>query len=121
MVVDMSLNRTAIQKHVLAAAGSKFDAATLTKPGGTGDPTIPGSTGGAADPITCLALETNWTQGDYARWTITASDAKILVIAASLASTPEIGDTLEVLGVTRTVQNLMKDPAGALWTMQARL
>lgn len=101
--------------------------ATLTRAGiTTGDAWNP--TAGATTAYPCKAINDEWGSFDRANGLVASSDRKVLILATSLAVTPQAGDQITIQGVTLTVVSdgegrpaVSTDPASAVWTLRCRV
>jgi hypothetical protein len=109
-----------------ALAGVFFDATLYrdTAAAGTNDWT-PGAVTTTSYP--CKALADAWSAYQIAGGMVAASDAKVLILAASISIEPQAGDRVTVRGETYTLVSdggsrpaVMGDPAKALWECRGR-
>jgi hypothetical protein len=69
----------------------------------------------------CMGFEDTWSAYYIANSLVTANDLKIAIVANTLDTTPQPGDTITSRGVVYTVGDYIKtDPARAIWEIQAR-
>ena len=72
-------------------------------------------------PHACRGWRDQFTQDTVDGTLIRATDARVMIIAGSLAIEPTTSDRVTVNGVTYTViVGVKRDPAGATWELQAR-
>ena len=93
--------------------------------------TLRRTTQGAYDPITdtyatvttdygCSGYVDAYSRDYEAKNLALPSDRKVVILATSLAVTPDLADHLVIDGEVFTVHHITRDPAAATWTLQAR-
>lgn len=119
--LDGSLART-IGK---AMSGLFLDAVLERDTPGTGPAWDPGMPATASYP--CKAINEDWGAFTRRGGLVSASDRKVLVLATSLAVSPQSADRITIQGVTLTVVGesdgapaVSTDPATAVWTLRCR-
>lgn len=73
---------------------------------------------------TCKAIYENYSKYMLANNLVQANDRKIMILATSLVTTPEIGDRIILDSLTFVIPPGGKidiDPAGAVWNVQGRI
>ena len=117
----------ALAKVVANAIGEVFLDATLTRDQEmlTTEPWGAGLT--AQQSWTCKAIHEEWGASYRAAGLISAGDRKVLVLAATLCTTPAPGDRITIRSETFTVVSdksgqpaVSSDPALAVWVLRAR-
>lgn len=76
-----------------------------------------------ADPVDFRGFWDSWTEEDYGRYSIQASDKKLTIIGDSLpgGQLPKYRDQVTLAGETKMVQKIVDmDPAKATITVQCR-
>jgi hypothetical protein len=109
------------------ALGDDFRDASLARSGvGAGDAWNPAS--GTTQSWTCKAIFDEWGSFDRAQGLVSASDRKVLILAISLATTPQVGDQIAIDGTALTVVSdgegqpgVSTDPAKAVWVLRCRV
>lgn len=88
---------------------------------GTPDPNEPWNPG---TPTTtnyeCRGWADHYEAAELVNTTILATDVKVMIVAGTLAVEPQPTDTMTVGGKGYTIIAVSTDPAGAMWTVQAR-
>lgn len=109
------------------AAGSFFLNATLTRSNvAVGGSAFEPAVSTSETTYTCKAIEDKWSAGVYGSGLVNSTDIRILVLAASLATTPVVGDRITIRGVTLTIlpsesdklASIQTDPARATWSLR---
>ena len=88
-------------------------------PGVGGDPFDPPPPSVTTYP--CRALIEGYSDYFKKNGLVDAKDRKVLVLATSLAVTPEPGDRITVQNITFTAITIGTDPATAVWEIQGRM
>ena len=109
------------------ALSDTFRDAVLTRLGApTGAAYDP--TPGAPTTYTCKAIHDTWSAYYRASGLVEANDQRILVLATTLATTPQLGDTIALEGMTLRVVSdgggqpgVSSDPAFAVWVLRCRI
>lgn len=118
----------AIAGKIGKAFGPIFYDATLSRDSFTPDPAEPGEPGTTTiTTYPCKAIHEEWGTRYLAGGLVRASDRKVLVLAATLATEPKPGDRITLRGETLTVvpgdtsgqPAVSTDPAKATWTLRA--
>lgn len=108
--------------QVTSALSAVFLDATLTRVTTTGsDPTQPGTPNPTTTAYACKAIEDTYSIIERAGGNVQEGDVKVLVLAQTLATVPQLTDTITTGGVERRIISFTRDPAGATWEIQARL
>lgn len=109
------------------ALGGDFRDAVLTRAGTPTGPTYD-PTPGAPTPYACRAIHDTWSAYYRASGLVQANDQRVLVLATTLATTPKLGDTIALEGMTLRVVSdgggqpgVSTDPAGAVWVLRCRI
>lgn len=71
--------------------------------------------------FTCKAIYETYSTYARANNLVQVNDRKVLVLAASLSTTPVIGDRMIIDGITFDVMDVVTDPANAVWEIQGRV
>ena len=109
-----------------AAGDVLFKDAKLTRAGkGTGPAWEPGQ--GASQSWFCKGLVSEWGSFSKAGGLVAGEDRKVVILAATLPTTPKVGDRITIEGVGYTVSSdggsspaVQSDPANATWTCRAK-
>lgn len=117
-----SLLSGALAAAVYSGLKSLFLDATIERDVLSSSPDFDPSDPPPASQVTfsCKAIKDNYSAFDLQNKDIIAGDAKILILANSLAATPQPNDRVTVQGQTFAVINSKIDPANALWECQGR-
>lgn len=109
------------------ALGGDFRDAVLTRAGAPTGPTYD-PTPGAPVIYACKALHDTWSAYYRVNGLVQASDQRVLVLATTLATTPQLGDTIAFEGMTLRVVSdgggqpgVSSDPAFAVWVLRCRI
>lgn len=109
------------------ALGGDFRDAVLTRIGAPTGP-IYDPTPGAPTDYSCKAIHDTWSAYYRASGLVQASDQRVLVLATTLATTPQLGDVVALEGATLRVVSdgggqpgVSTDPAGAVWVLRCRI
>jgi len=98
-----------------------FYDATLTRAGAPTGPDY-NPTPGTVLSFTCKALIEGYSDYFKAGGLVTGKDREVMILAGSLATTPAMGDSVTVQGVTFTLSDMIEvDPARALWTCKGAM
>lgn len=107
---------------VAAALDGLMSAATIIKQAAR----VPDGRGGATradgDEVPCRAIVTEFSTFAKlaAAGVITERDRQAIIMAASLAGSPAVGDSLVIGGERLEVMDVSRDPAAATWTLRVR-
>lgn len=101
--------------------------ATLERAGASTGPSYD-PTPGASQIWSCKAIEDNWSAFVRQGGLVQASDRKLLILAATLKTQPQEGDTITVRGIPFTIvadgegqPAVTSDPALATWECRCRV
>lgn len=86
---------------------------TITDPA---DPPAPTPT-----PYDCKAIVETYAERFRLDGTVHENDRKVLILANSLSVTPKAGDRVSIRSITFTIQEVMTDPAIAVWECRGRM
>lgn len=116
----MSILEGELAAEIADAMADVFIPATVTRmlPGG-GPPWDPGPP--IADPHTCRGIVDDYDVSlRDGTGIIEVTDRKVVILATSLAITPEPGNTVTIRGETGTIVHVGADPALATYECQTR-
>lgn len=82
------------------------------------EPWNPGTT--TTTDYACRGWADRYEAAELANTTILATDTKVMIVAGTLAVDPQPQDIVTVGGKGYTIIAVSTDPAGAMWTVQAR-
>ena len=71
-------------------------------------------------PYDCQGWRDEYQQSEIDGTVIQQGDARVYVVASTLAITPTTADKVTIGGKTYVIQSIGLDPAGACWVLQAR-
>lgn len=108
----------ALAKALKQAKLSK--AATLTRLAAGTRTTAAGGTHPTSIDYACRGFVDDYAAGLVDGTLITAQDRRVMLVARSLAVAPIVGDRITIESATYAVQRVTRDPATAMWTLQAR-
>jgi hypothetical protein len=91
---------------------------TRTTAGSGGDPWNPPT--GTTTTYQCSGFTDSYRDAERVGTLIEATDRKVIVIGATLLTTPEVSDTVNIQGEPLNVMSVLTDPARALWELQCR-
>ncbi|MCT8999121.1 hypothetical protein [Chelativorans intermedius] len=71
-------------------------------------------------PYDCRGWRDDYSLDERDGTLIQQDDVRVFIIASSLAIEPTTADTISLAGVSHSIVSVKRDPAGALWEVQAR-
>jgi hypothetical protein len=74
-----------------------------------------------AVPYNCTGLVDAYSAIDRVNAAILITDVRLLIVAATLAVVPAVGNFVTINSTIYTVVSVRTDPATALWELQARV
>lgn len=111
-----------LASQIYKAMKSTFLDATLTRDTITSSPDYDPADPPAPIPVTysCKAIRDNYSAYDMLNSMIATGDAKLLILAGSIAVTPQGNDRITIQGTMFSIINVKTDPAVALFECQGR-
>lgn len=112
----------ALAAMIHSAMRGLFIDATLTRTTLTGatEGWNPSTGTSSTTAYACKAIVEAYTEREREAELIQANDRRVLVLAGSLAVTPQTSDSITVRGATYEIVAVETDPAEAVWVLQAR-
>lgn len=111
--------------QITDALADDFRDAILTR---AGTPTGPSHDPTPGTPVdyACKALRDTWSGYDRVSGLVSVTDQKILILATTLATTPQLGDVIAIAGALPLriasegggQPGVSTDPAGAVWVIR---
>ena len=97
------------------------DTVIVTRSETIGDtPYDPGSGETTQVEYTCQGWRDQYEQDMRDGTLIQANDVRVMIVASTLSITPTTADDITIDGRTFGIVSVQRDPAGALWDVQAR-